>query len=125
MAVESIGVDVVEVARMEADIERYGDRFLQRILSDAEQSVLAERVDKAVFLAGRFAGKEAVIKALGRFLSDRPPYAEIEITNDPSGQPVVVLSDVVRDMLGGASILISISHEKSYAVAMVVISSHS
>ena len=119
--VESIGIDIVETERMRADLERYGDRFLRRILSDGEQAILSSRVDKATFLAGRFACKEAVIKALGRFLTVRPAYTDISVLNDATGRPYVELPDAVTEPLHGASILVSISHERCHAVAMAVI----
>jgi holo-[acyl-carrier protein] synthase len=121
--VESIGIDIVEVDRMRSDLERYGERFLQRILSSDELAILSSRTDRATFLAGRFACKEAVIKALGRFLDVRPTYTQINVVNDDTGRPYVTLPDDVTARLSGAGILVSISHERSYAVAMAVIRS--
>lgn len=118
----AIGIDIVEVARMQGDLDRYGDRFVRRILSSSEQVLLAGRVDKAAFMAGRFACKEAVIKALGRFITDRPSYQAIDVVNDDSGQPIVQLPSEVITSLRGGRVMVSISHEKNYAVAMATIS---
>ena len=119
--VHAVGIDIVEVARMEADIAEYGDRFINRILSTAERERFDQRVDQAVFLAGRFAGKEALIKALGYSLSERPPYAELEILNDATGRPECRLPGHVLEKLGPVRCLISITHEKHYAAAVAII----
>lgn len=118
---QSIGIDLVDVSRIQADIDRYGDRFIARMLSARERETLDGRVDKAVFVAGRFACKEAIIKALGSFITDRPAYVAIEIINDAGGQPVVNLPGEVMQQLGARRVMVSISHEKSHAVAMAVI----
>ena len=119
--VESIGIDIVEVDRMRADLERYGDRFLKRILSPEERAIMTARADQGLFLAGRFACKEAVVKALGRYLTERPALSEISITNDSTGQPFVTFTDAVQARLGKAKVMVSISHEHSHAVAMALI----
>lgn len=119
--VHAVGMDIVEVARMEADIDEYGDRFINRILSTAERERFDQRVDRAVFLAGRFAAKEALIKALGYSLSERPPYAELEILNDATGRPECRLPEYVLQKLGSVRCLISITHEKHYAAAVAII----
>jgi len=118
--VQSIGLDLVEIARIERDLKLYGERFVSRILGDSELKTYYRRRDKAIFLAGRFAAKEAVIKALGAFIAERPAYSQIQIINDPSGQPQLHLPDEVRNHLAGRRCLISITHEKSYAAAVAV-----
>ncbi|MDF1544107.1 MAG: holo-ACP synthase [bacterium] len=115
---KSIGIDIVEIERIAADIERFGDRFIKRVLSERERELYENRSDKELFLAGRFAAKEAVIKALGHYLTDRPPLNRLEILNSKSGQPELVLSDYLSGQLSGATCLISISHEKHYATAV-------
>ncbi len=116
----SIGLDIVEVARIERDIEQHGDRFVSRILSRAEQEAMEKRVDTAIFLSGRFAAKEAVIKALGHYLEDRPAYNVIEIINDAGGKPELRLPQEIQDRMGQAHCLLSITHEKNYAAAVAV-----
>jgi holo-[acyl-carrier protein] synthase len=119
--VDAIGIDIVEIDRIRRALERHGERFLGRILSDRERVVCDKRADRAQFVAGRFAGKEAVVKALGRFLDTRPPWRVIEILNDAGGQPVVVLPPDVQARLDGRRLLVSISHERHNAVAMAII----
>lgn len=119
---ESIGIDIAETARFEKLIDRYGDRFIKRILGPEELVVFAGRRDAAAFLAGRFAAKEAVVKALGEYLTDRPPLNSLQILNDQAGRPSVTIPDEIRSKLGGARILVSLSHETNYAVGMAIIS---
>ncbi len=120
--VHAVGMDIVEVARIRADIKRYGDGFVKRILSATEQKAFEGRANREQFLAGRFACKEAVIKALGYRLTTRPPYVDLEIINDDTGQPILQLPETVREQLGNAKVLISITHEKNYAAAVAIIS---
>lgn len=118
--IQAIGLDITEISRIEQDLEKYGQKFIDRILSPAEQDILASRADQAQFLAGRFAAKEAVIKGLGRYLTDRPPYKQIEILRDESGRPQIRLPHGITRKLGAVECLISISHERNYAVAMAL-----
>jgi len=120
--VHAIGLDIVEVERIRKDIAQYGDKFINRILSEKELESYDKRFDKDLFLAGRFAAKEAIIKALGKFLTDRPPYTDLQVLNDNTGQPYFKLTDEILQKLKKTVILLSISHEKNYAAAMVVIS---
>lgn len=118
---DSIGVDILETDRIRNSVARFGERFLRRILGDKEIEIYRRRVDKPAFLAGRFACKEAVIKALGKYLTDRPPLTQIQILNDATGQPHVSFPDDLKARLKGLDILVSISHDRKYAVAMTVI----
>lgn len=118
---ESIGLDIVENARIERLFTEHPERFVERILSPDEVKIFAGRRDQVPFLAGRFAAKEAIIKALGVYLTDRPPYSSIQILNDKSGQPYVQLDEALSVELSHIRILISLSHERNYAVGMAVI----
>jgi len=118
--VESIGIDIAEVARFERLVSRYGDRLVRRILGRQELETYLHRHDRAAFLAGRFAAKEAVVKALGKFLITRPALSELEIINDPSGRPQVKLPDHVGAHLPRVDLQVSISHEKSFAIGLAI-----
>ena len=114
-----IGVDIVEIARIERAIAYWGERFLHRIYTDSELKVYRNQPSS---LASRFAGKEAVIKALGG-LSKGFSWREIEILSDPRGKPLVQLYGSMRnqaDNLGVDSFAISLSDCREYAVAFVV-----
>lgn len=118
--ITSVGLDIVEIARIEQDLKRFGERFVNRILSEKERSQYDKRNDRTLFLAGRFAAKEAVVKALGYYLSERPPLHQLEIVNDASGRPELVLLDDVKAKLRGARCLLSITHERNYAAAVAI-----
>ena len=76
---------------------------------------------KAPFLAGRFACKEAVIKALGEFLTERIPFRQIEILNDPYGKPLVRLDNAILEKIPGKKIMISLTHERTMASAVAIL----
>ena len=114
-----IGTDIIEISRIAEAIDRWGERFLNRIYTEPELELCKRNPAR---LASRFAGKEAVMKALGtgaRGIS----WREIEIASEPSGKPVVRLYSKARqkaDSLGLDEMAISLSDSKEYAVAFVV-----
>jgi holo-[acyl-carrier protein] synthase len=114
-----IGVDLVEIPRIEAVLRRHGRRFLDRIYTPAEQKRARGRPSE---LAARFAAKEATMKALGtgrRGVS----WREVEVLSDPRGRPVLRLHGRAAARaaeLGLAAFAVSLSHERTMAVAMVV-----
>ncbi len=107
---DMIGVDIVEVSRIEALSERHGEHFLNRIFTDWEISYAKRKKRSAETLAGRFAAKEAFMKAFGK----RLPWRQIEVVAAESGQPSIMFR-------GTRYPDVSISHEKAYAVAVVTI----
>ena len=122
---EAIGIDIVETSRIDSARRRYGDRFIRRILGPKEISLYERRMDKSQFLAGRFACKEALIKALGHYITKRPSLSSLQILNDKTGRPEVILPDETREKLKNVKILVSISHDHTSAVGMAVISRES
>jgi len=114
-----IGVDIIEIARVHEVIERWGDRFLRRVYTEPE---LKRYRESASSLAARFAGKEAVVKALGTS-EGGIGWKDIEILAEPGGRPVVNLyrgAKEYADGLGLAGMAISLSHSRDYAIAFVV-----
>jgi holo-[acyl-carrier protein] synthase len=119
-----VGVDLVEIPRVERMLARYGERFLERVFTPAE--VLYAR-GRAPELAARFAAKEAVAKALGvgmRMLSpEGVGWREVEVLGDHRGRPEVYLHGRAAERareLGLTEWAISLSHTREYAVAFVV-----
>jgi len=114
-----VGVDIVEIARIEQAVKQWGERFLRRLYTEAELKLCRRRPSS---LALRFAGKEAVMKALGtgaRGIS----WREIEILAEPSGKPVVHLHGKAQKRaaeLGLGEMAISLSDSREYAVAFAV-----
>ena len=101
-----IGIDIVEIKRISLE-----DRFIDLVLSDREKELLEKRVNKKEFLAGRFAAKEAFLKANHKGLGDIP-LKNIEVLNLENGQPFIIYNN-------NEYFEVSISHEKEYAVAVV------
>lgn len=120
--ITAIGLDIVEISRIRRLLGIYPDKLCNRLLGPIEMEEYKKRPDGAVFLAGRFAAKEAVIKGLGAYLENRPAYRDIQIINDRSGQPGLLLPDEIQTKLGSAVCLVSITHERSHAAAVAVFS---
>ena len=121
-----IGVDIVETARIEKLRVKFGQRFADRILTPAERLVYANRNQPDSYLATRFAAKEAVAKALGTGIGKQLGFHSVQIDNDDSGKPVLRFLGDSADLIAGRSInnaMISLSDEKHYVVAMVVLES--
>jgi holo-[acyl-carrier protein] synthase len=120
MAVYSIGVDLIEIERIEKLFERYGNKFMKRIYSDHEIDYCSKKKDKGSY-AARFAAKEAVFKATGLGLGKGMSWKDIEVVNDEKGKPDVRLYGRTAELLIDKKIYISLSHSKDAAIAMVVI----
>ena len=119
-----IGTDVVEVSRIEASIEKFGDDFAQRILAESEMQSYLDSHIKPRFLAKRFAAKEAFSKALGTGLRAPATFQNIAISHDDLGKPILILARPLQDFLTTKAIQqmhISISEEESLAAAFVVL----
>lgn len=104
-----IGIDIVDVSRMEAAAAKHGERFLRRVFTEGEISYARGKRRWCESLAGRFAAKEAFMKACGR----RLPWRDIEVVSAPSGVPSIRFK-------GKCFSDVSISHERAYAVAVVI-----
>lgn len=119
-----IGTDLVDIARIASLYEAYGDRFAKRILSDDELRLFHHQHQSIPFLAKRFAGKEAVAKALGTGIGEKVAFTEISITNEANGKPIVNLlgkAHLLLSELNISEIHISLSDEKHYALAFAII----
>ncbi len=116
------GVDIVSVKRLKEMVDRYGDRFLDRIFTPAERAILGSDVRR---MAGRFAAKEAISKALGTGIGrEGIRFRSIEVLRDEGGLPRVLLHEAARlrfERLGGVFLSLSLSHENEYAVAFCLI----
>jgi holo-[acyl-carrier protein] synthase len=121
-----IGTDIVEVARIEASIQQFGDEFARRILAESELNSYLQSHIKGRFLAKRFAAKEAFSKALGTGLRAPATFQNIAVSHDDLGKPLLVLTPELQDFLQSKNISrmhISISDEKNLAAAFVVLES--
>lgn len=119
--VRGIGIDIIEIARIRQSIERLGDHFTDKVFTSQELTYCFAKHNSFQHLAARFAAKEAVGKALSTGWSGEFRWKDVEVMNDPSGQPRITLYGKLRDRLSTSSIYLSISHSDSHVVAMVVI----
>ncbi len=117
---KGIGTDIIEIARIERIIERYGQKFLDRMFTEPEQTYCSGFRKPSQHFAGRFAAKEAIVKALGTGIRDGLEWTDIEIINDKNGKPIVHLSEKIIDKFIDPEIQISISHSKEYATAVAL-----
>jgi len=119
MQIRGVGIDIVEVARIEHALDRWGDAFVTRIFTTAEDERARPPRARSARLAARFAAKEAVMKALG--LGWRAMgWRDIEILNDALGKPTVTLRGGARhaaERQGIAAVLVSLSHTRDLAFA--------
>lgn len=119
-----IGTDIVRVARMRADLERFGERFAERILTPAELEEYRSNANKANFLARRFAAKEAAAKALGTGFSNGVHWREIEVRHDGQGKPLLGFRGQTLRYVEARGIRIfhiSLADEQDHAVAFVTL----
>lgn len=122
-----IGTDIADIERIRKVLDKHGDHFAETVLSEKELKIFNERTGKAEFLVGRWAAKEAFSKALGTGIGDSCSFPEIEILPDDRGCPVVAglygkAAKTIQEK-GITKYHISISHERDYAVAFVILES--
>jgi holo-[acyl-carrier protein] synthase len=119
-----IGIDHVELGKFKADVEADEPGFLARIFTESEVAYARSTDDYLQRLAGRFAAKEATLKALGTGWTADVDWKQIEISNDPSGQPRITLTGHAAEIAtaaGAKRFLVSISHSPNLATAEVII----
>jgi len=118
-----IGTDITEVLRIAQMIERHGELFIERVYTPAEIDYCRSRKMASQHFAGRWAAKEAVLKALGTGWRRGISWRDIEVTNGGGGRPQAVLcggTQEMADKMGIRCILVSISHCRSHATAFAV-----
>src|SRR5438477_2973602 len=119
-----VGIDIIEVARIRASHEKFGERFLNRILRAAEIAYSLSHRDPAPFLAARFAAKEAISKAFGTGIGAQLGWRDMEVGRKESGEPFVILHEAGQKLLaerGGRAMLISLSHTQVHATAVAIL----
>jgi holo-[acyl-carrier protein] synthase len=125
MKVFGLGVDIIEIARLDAAIQRQGQALIDRCFLPAEQAYCNQHRDSARCYAARFAAKEAVAKALGTGFGAQLGWLDVEVRRKASGEPFIVLHGTGAETakrLGVAHVLVSLSHSEHYAVANAIAS---
>ncbi len=123
MCIFGIGIDVVEVDRIAAAIERHGESFLAKLFTTSERDYCASKKNAALHFAARFAAKEAVSKALGTGIGSQAGWLDLEIIREESGAPKLLLHGAAAafaEKNGVTNIQISLTHARDYAAANAV-----
>jgi len=122
--VVGVGIDMVFIPRIEQALKRWGSHFLDKIFTKTEQEECMKRADPAHCLAIRFAAKEACSKARGTGMRKGISWCQMGIETEPTGRPVLHLSGAAllrAKKLGATSWMVSLSHERDYATAIVIL----
>jgi holo-[acyl-carrier protein] synthase len=118
------GVDITEVARIKAAVERFGDRFLKRVFTPEEVRYCMSKANAGERLAARFAAKEAAMKAIGTGLRHGVTWQDVEVVRQPGGRPGLRLTGKAADFaatLGCTRTHLSLSHTAEQAIAHVIL----
>ena len=118
------GIDLVEIARIQQSLERFGKRFLERVYTEAEQAYCLRKRKAAESLAARFAAKEAGAKALGTGISRGVNWLEIEVVREPGGRPTLRFhgrAAQIAEQLGVVHAALSLTHTGDLAMASVLL----
>src|SRR5204863_8823274 len=124
MSVLGIGVDLVECARIQHSLDRFGEKFLRRVFTDGEIEYSMSMKFPGRHLAARSAAKEAAPKAFGTGIGKAMGWRNIDIQKKPSGEPFLVLSGPAKELAtrrGVTAALVTLSHTEHHAVACVVL----
>jgi holo-[acyl-carrier protein] synthase len=119
--IQGIGVDIIEIQRIQSSIEKFGDTFLRKIFTEDEIVYCRSRKNPAQHFAARFAAKEAVSKALATGWSGEFEWKNVEVMNELSGKPTVILHGTTAQALEKSTVYLSLSHSESSVVAFAVI----
>ncbi len=115
---KGVGIDIIEVSRIKGIMDKYGDKFFNRILTEKEIAYCKSYVNPEVHFAGRFASKEAYSKAIGTGISKDFKWKDIEILNDERGKPYI--HHLAENEYSKFRYEISISHTKDHGCAVVI-----
>jgi holo-[acyl-carrier protein] synthase len=119
-----VGIDIIEVGRIEASHQKFGERFLNRILLPNEIAYCLSHKSPGPHLAARFAAKEAISKAFGTGIGAQLGWHDMEVVRRESGEPYVVMHGDGKKLLeqrGGRIVLVSLSHTQQHAAAVAIL----
>lgn len=121
-----VGIDIIEVARIESSYAKFGQRFLDRILHPGEIEYCLSHRAPGPFLAARFAAKEAISKAFGTGIGAQLGWQDMEVGKHESGEPYVIMHDKLSQLMRArraTGLRISLSHTQNYATAVAILES--
>jgi holo-[acyl-carrier protein] synthase len=118
------GIDLIEIARIQNSVDRFGERFLNRVYTAGEQAYCLRKRSSGESFAARFAAKEAAAKALGTGISQGVSWLEIEVTREPGGRPGIRFYGRAAEIaarIGVSRAALSLTHTQELAMASVVL----
>ncbi|MCB1085059.1 MAG: holo-ACP synthase [Chlamydiia bacterium] len=118
--IKGVGNDIIEIDRIRKTIEKHGAHFYKKFFTEAELDYCLAHKDPALPVAGRFAAKEAIAKALGTGFGKSVSFLDLEIINDALGRPIVECSDSFNEHFSFPQLLVSISHCNTHASAVAL-----
>ncbi len=122
MSICGIGVDICEIERFKKLIEKYDDRFLDKIFTENEKKYCRDKINKgAPSYSVRFAAKEALFKAIGTGLRHGLTWKDIEVENDDLGKPFLNFYGKTKKIIGDRKVSVSLSHSIDSSIAFVII----
>ena len=122
-----IGTDIVSIERVQKILNKNRDGFINRVLTEHEKALFANKADSAAFCAKRFAAKEAFSKAIGTGFRENLNFRDITVINDKLGKPSFVVTDKIKKIvkkqfkISSFDFFLSISDEKKYSIAYVIL----
>src|SRR5712691_10326494 len=119
--IQGIGIDIVDVNRIRTAIDAWGSHLLKKVFTDGEIQYCNSKKNPYEHYAARFAAKEAVSKALELGWRSGFRWKDVEIRNDPSGKPGVILYEHVKELLANSRVLLLLSHTERTVVAVAII----
>lgn len=119
--IEGVGIDIIEVSRIQKSVDDYGTHFTTKIFTSEEINYCSDKPDPFQHYAARFAAKEAFSKATGTGWNNDFSWREVEVLNDESGKPYLRLSGLSLKNFGNKRIFLSLSHSGDYVTAIVII----
>ena len=120
-AIQGIGIDVVDVKRMKMALEAWGPALIKKMFTETEIAYCKSRKRPFEHFAARFAAKEAVSKAMETGWTGKFRWKDVEVVNEPSGAPKVILHDYVATQLAQCRVHVSLSHTEETVVAFAII----
>ncbi len=121
--IEGVGVDIIEVSRIQKSIEDYGIRFTTKVFTDREIEYCSDKPNPFQHYAARFAAKEAFSKATGTGWNNDFSWREVEVLNEETGKPRLCLDGTSLENFGDKRIFLSLSHSGDYVAAVVIVES--
>lgn len=118
---EGIGIDLIDVARMESILKKWGEKFLTKLFTRSEIDFCIKKANAAECFAARFAAKEALAKALGHGFCEHFKWTDVEVSRDDSGKPAFVIGGVTRELVKDKHVLLSMTHVQSHAAAIATV----